>query len=133
MSTSQFQFIIPQNSIATGDPSAAVTVTADRGMARSSAHRVLTASFGDGYEQRVKDGINTKVDTFSLTFNNRSATDINRIAAFFDAKAGNNFTFTVTDHSGDTNMKVVCDGYNIVYLAENFHSLNCNFRRVYEP
>ncbi len=129
----QFQFTIPQNSITSSDPSTNIEVVADRGLARSSAHRVLTASFGDGYEQRVRDGINTKVDSFSLTLNNRTAEDINRVAAFFDVQAGKNFDFTVTDHSGDTTIKVVCDGYNIIYLHDNFHSLNCNFRRVYEP
>ena len=129
----QYQFIIAQNDIASGDPSSNVTVVADRGLSRQSQHRVLTAKFGDGYEQRVKDGINTKQDVFSISFNNRTAADINRIAAFFDAKAGKSFNFTVTDHAGDNTIKVVCDGYNTTYIADSFHSLNTNLRRVYEP
>ena len=129
----QFQFIIAAGDISTGDPSSPVTVVADRGLSRQSTHRVLTARFGDGYEQRVKDGINTKDDVFSISFNNRTAATINQIAAFFDAKAGKSFTFTVTDHAGNTNLKVVCDSYNITYISEHFHSLNCSLRRVYEP
>lgn len=129
----QFQFIIAAGDISTGDPSSPVTVVADRGLSRQSTHRVLTARFGDGYEQRVKDGINTKDDVFSISFNNRTAATINQIAAFFDAKAGKSFTFTVTDHAGNTNLKVVCDGYNINYISGSFHSLSCNLRRVYEP
>lgn len=130
---SQFQFIIAQNDIASGDPSSNVTVVADRGLARESVQRVLTAKFGDGYEQRVLDGTNTKLDVFTISFNNRTAADINRIAAFFDVKAGKSFTFTVTDHSGDTAIKVVCESYNISYITDSFHSLNCTLRRVYEP
>lgn len=112
--------------------------TADRGMTRSSQHRILTAKFGDGYEQRVLDGINTKNDSFSLSFNNRTAEDINLIAAFFDSKAAKTFDFTVTDtftggNLSNTTMKVVCDTYNISYIRENFHSLTCTLRRVYEP
>ena len=112
--------------------------TADRGMTRSSSHRVLTAKFGDGYEQRVLNGINTKEDSFSLSFNNRSAEDINLIAAFLDDKAAKNFDFTVTDSFtggslSNTTMKVVCDSYNVNYIRENFHSLTCTLRRVYEP
>ena len=129
----QYQFTIAAGDIGTGDPASNTVVVADRGLQRSTQLRVLTTSFGDGYEQRVKDGVNTKMDTFSITFNNRRAEDINRIAAFFDAKTGNNFTFTVTDHAGDTDIKVVCESYNISYIAENFHSLNCTLRRVYEP
>ena len=37
-------------------------VVADRGLSRSVNQRVLVAKFGDGYEQRVGDGINTKDD-----------------------------------------------------------------------
>ena len=89
-------------------------------------------------EQRVLNGINTKEDSFSLSFNNRSAEDINLIAAFLDDKAAKNFDFTVTDSFtggslSNTTMKVVCDSYNVNYIRENFHSLTCTLRRVYEP
>jgi len=130
---SKFSFTIPADSISAGVPAANEEVTADRGMTRASKHRVLKASFGDGYEQRVLDGLNTKNDTFSVGFNNRTAAEINLIAKYFDVQAGKNFTFTVTDLDGDTNMKVVCEEYNISYNHENFHSLTTNLRRVYEP
>lgn len=129
----KFEFTIAAGDIGTNDPTTATTYTADRGLSRSTTNRVLTAKFGDGYEQRTLDGINTKNDSFSLSFNNRSSDEINEIAAFFDAKAGKNFNFTVTDHAGDTVLKVVCDSYNINYHHENFHNLTCTFRRVYEP
>lgn len=119
-----------------GEP--AFEAVADRGLQRASTHRVLNANFGDGYEQRVLDGINTKKDVFNISFNNREAKDVNLIAAFFDSKAGKSLTFTVTDtfnggNLSNTAMKVVCDSYNIVYLRENIHSLTCSLRRVYEP
>ncbi len=138
---STFSFTIDAtdvNSLKNTSGQAAFEAVADRGLQRASTHRVLTANFGDGYEQRVLDGINTKNDVFNISFNNREATDINLIAAFFDSKSGKNFNFTVTDsfNSGNlsnTTMKVVCDSYNIVYNRENFHSLTCSLRRVYEP
>lgn len=138
-----FSFTIPASDVDTIKGQSQGTnsnfeVVADRGLQRGSTHRVLTANFGDGYEQRVLDGINTKNDVFNVSFNNREATDINLIAAFFDSKAGKNFDFTVTDtfnggNLSNTTMKVVCDSYNIVYNRENFHSLTCSLRRVYEP
>lgn len=129
----QFSFTIPADAISIGAPAAPVEIVADRGLSRASKHRVLTAKFGDGYEQRVLDGINTKDDSFSLSFNNRLASEINLIAKYFDTVAGKNFVFTVTDYDGDTQMKVVCEEYNISYIQEAYHSLTCNFRRVYEP
>lgn len=138
---STFSFTISAtdvNSLKNTSGQAAFEATADRGLNRVSTHRVLTAKFGDGYEQRVLDGINNKDDIFNLSFNNRTAEDINLIAAFFDSKAGKNFDFTVTDKfSGgslaNTTMKVVCDSYTIDYMREEFHSLRCTLRKVYEP
>lgn len=129
----QFQFTIPAGDIGAGDPASDVTVVADRGLSRQSMPRVLTAKFGDGYEQRVADGVNPKDESISINFNNREASKINEIAAFFDAKIGKAFPMTITDHSGNTQIKVVCDNYAISYIAENFHSLSASLRRVYEP
>lgn len=127
-----FQLTVPQDAISSGDPATATTFIADRGFGRQSSHRVLTANFGDGYEQRVLDGINTKEETFNVAFNNRTASSINLLAAYFDVQAGKNFTFTVTDNAGDTGIKVVCESYNIAYTREGIHSLTTTFRRVYE-
>tara|TARA_B110000305_G_scaffold45335_2_gene48124 strand:- start:3909 stop:4313 length:405 start_codon:yes stop_codon:yes gene_type:complete len=113
--------------------SAAQEIVADRGLSRAVAHRVLTAKFGDGYEQRVRDGINTKQDSFSISFNNRDAAEINLIAAFLDSKSGLNFNLTITNLTTNEVIKVVCDEYNISYGHEFYHSLQTTFRRVYEP
>jgi phage-related protein len=129
----QFQFTITAGSIATGDPAADVTVVADRGLSRSATPRILVAKFGDGYEQRVADGVNPSDQNFSITFNNREAAKIYEIAAFFDAQTGKAFDLVVTDHSGDTTVKVVCEEYGITYISELFHSMSASFRRVYEP
>lgn len=129
----QFQLTIQANDISTGVPAQNVVYTVDRGLSRASTNRVLTARFGDGYEQRVIDGINPKNDEFDVAFNNRSASSINLLAKYLDVKAGKNFDFTVTDFDGDTVLKVVCDSYNITYPQETVHSLTTKFRRVYEP
>jgi phage-related protein len=128
-----FSFTIPADAIASGDPASDVVVAVDRNLQRTVKQDVLVAKFGDGYEQRVGRGINTKIDNFSVNINNRSAATINEIAAFFDATPGENFEFTATDHDGDTVIKVVCDEYNITYVNDLYHSMSCKFRRVYEP
>ena len=38
--------------------------TPDKSMAKQSTPRVLIANFGDGYEQRIADGINTLNETY---------------------------------------------------------------------
>lgn len=119
--------IDPDNTPDSGDEYYEVSV--DRALSRQTQHRVLTANFGDGYEQRVLDGINTKDDSFSVSFTNRSAEDIELIAGYFDLKAGKNFNFTVRAET----LKVVCESYSISYIQDSVYSLQTTFRRVYEP
>ena len=60
--------------------------TPDKSMTKSIAPRVLTAKFGDGYEQRIKDGINSLQETYSLSFKTRTKEDIDDIVFFLDAQ-----------------------------------------------
>ena len=110
--------------------------TPDKSMSKQSAPRVLVANFGDGYEQRIADGINTLNETYSLSFATRLKSDIDDIVAFFDTKHGVvPFNFTIPDSNGsgsETTIKVVCDTYTQKYDYDNFYSATATFRRVYE-
>lgn len=129
-----YSFKIPENGISSGVPGPlGEDITVDRGLSRQSTHRVLTSKFGDGYEQRVLDGINTKNEQFSITLNNRTREEINKVARFLDNYAGKAFEFTITNHDADEVIKVVAEDYNISYPQETVHSLQTTFRRVYEP
>lgn len=133
--TAQFQFTIPGDNAIIGGatPADDLNIVADRGMMRNVTPRVLTATFGDGYEQRVRDGVNPNNQKLTVSFRNRDSATIYKIAEWFDTHIGKAFTFTVTDHSGNTNIKVVCEEYNVSYVSEFFHSMDAVLRRVYEP
>jgi phage-related protein len=129
----KFEFTIPSN-IVSGVSNSATVVTADRGLTRNATQRVLVAKFGDGYEQRAVDGINVKDEQINITFNNRAASEINLIAAFFDVNAAKSFDLSISDHTSTNSViKVVCDTYNLSYPRETIHSLSATLRRVYEP
>ena len=49
--------------------------------------RVRAAAFGDGYEQRVGDGINNAPRIWALTFT-RPTVEADEILAFFEARNG---------------------------------------------
>lgn len=118
-------------------------VKADRGLNRQVKYSLLTAKFGDGYEQRALDGINTKQESISISFNNRDYKEANLIAAFFDLKQGLNFDLKVTNTLFDPEnttsdgtpetIRVVCDNYNLVYVHDTAVSIQATLRRVYEP
>ena len=112
------------------------TATPDKNLRKTTKPRVLKVSFGDGYEQRLQDGINNLKETFSISFNNRSNQEIDDIMDFFDSQAGvTAFNFTIPDPDGgggETTIKVVCEDYNQTYFNDNVNSCSATLRRVYE-
>ena len=100
----------------------------DRGAGRTTQRRVLSAKFGDGYEQRVLDGINNIEETYDISFRNRAQAEINTIAAFLDDQPPAPFQFYI----GDDTVYVVCDSYSISYGHDSVYSLSAQFRRVYQ-
>lgn len=101
----------------------------DRGISRQAKHSSFVAKFGDGYEQRVRSGINSKQENIGVNFNNRNADDIEVLSAFLDNKVGANFNIVL---NGET-IKVATEQYNISYQQDAIHSLAATLRRVYEP
>jgi|TARA_B110000285_G_C15015507_1_gene558835 phage-related protein len=114
----------------------ATNISPDKQLTRSTSPKVKLATFGDGYEQRLRDGINGLSESYNLSFNNRTKNDIDDIVAFFDTKHGVvPFNFTIPDSNGsgsETTITVVCDTYTQKYDYDNFYSATATFRRVYE-
>jgi len=113
-------------------------VVPDKAMTKKSSPKVLRASFGDGYEQRIVNGINSITEQYSVSFRHRTKEDIDDIVDFFDVKAGvTKFPFTLPDTnnttaSGEHTVQVVCEDYNTNFEYDNFYTLSATFRRVYE-
>ena len=109
----------------------------DKNFSKKVKPTVLKITFGDGYEQRVAEGLNPLRETFNVSFNNRPKAEIDDIVAFFDNKQGTEkFDYTIPDtNSGgsEKTIKVVCEDYTQTYAYDNFYSCSATFRRVYEP
>ena len=114
----------------------------DRGQSKKVSPTLLKIQFGDGYEQRVAEGLNTIKETFSVSFNNRPKAEIDDIIAFFDNKNGTSplngstaFAYTIPDSnqgSGERTIQVVRESYSQTYSHDDFYSCSATFRRVYE-
>jgi len=110
-------------------------VLPDRGLNRQSTPRVLKVQFGDGYEQRVAEGLNSSQENYQISYSNRPKAEIDDIAAFMDEKKGvTSFNYVIpdTNNGGETTIKVVCDQYNLVYVSDSSYTFTATFRRVYE-
>ncbi len=115
-----------------------LVATPDTALTKSSTPKVLKISFGDGYEQRLADGINSLAENYSLTFNNRTKEAIDDIVLFLDTqKSVNKFLFTMPDtnnttRTGEKDVKVVSTDYTTSYDYEDFYSLTLSLKRVFE-
>ena len=112
-------------------------VVYDKGISQTPAPRVLKAQFGDGYEMRVRDGINNTPRTWALTFANRTKEDIDNLYAFFNRLASvDTCKHTVPDQteSGDEfTATVVIEEYQRTLSYDNYYTLTCSAREVFEP
>lgn len=111
-------------------------ITPDKGLTRKKAPRVLVAEFGDGYEQRIPDGINNIKEELSLSFVNRTKEVIDDVCAFLDATKGvTKFSLFVPDSnvgSGEKEIKVRFKEYSIIYTYGDFYNLTVSVVQVFE-
>ena len=107
----------------------------DKSLGLDNTPQLVTAKFGDGYEQRARLGINSLRTTFSVTFSNRSTEDAYKLCEFFDEVLGvNAFKFAVPSgkpFNPTTTYLVVCDTYNKTLTYNNYFDITATFRRVY--
>ena len=93
------------------------------------AYRTLDAQFGDGYEQSTFDGINYKIRTYSLSFNNRTCAEAETLMAFFEDNntATTSFDWTPPDNVAG-NFK--CNDPKKTF-SNALCSITCTFREVF--
>ena len=108
-------------------------VAVDKGFTRTSNPKVHTMTFGDGYEQRLADGINNLGQTMNVSFSTRPKAEIDDIVAFFESLGGvSKFRMTIDDTNGNETIKVICRQWNQTWAYDDFYSLSATFERVYE-
>ena len=111
------------------------TKTPDKGLRRKTTPRVLVSKFGDGYEQRIANGINTLEEEYNVVYKTRPLAEISVVAQFLeDTKGVSNFQFNVpNDSGGETAIKAVCPTFSTSYDYDQYYTLTATIKRVYEP
>ena len=89
-------------------------------------------SFGDGFEQRLTEGLNQNPITLNLKFD-LSQTDSTTAVNFLNARItdGASFTFLVPNENVTKNF--VCQSYPTSVPFLDRVVLTCTFREVFEP
>jgi phage-related protein len=97
----------------------------------SSKPQVRKFQGGDGYEQRIRFGLNTNPKEWGLVFSNRTDTERDTILAFLDARGGVE-SFDWTPPRG-TAGKYVCEEWQATLSNCNNNQIQATFREVFEP
>jgi phage-related protein len=94
----------------------------------NEAPRVRSAPFGDGYSQRVGDGINNSPRTWSLRFTRETA-DIQAIISFLRARgAAESFDWTPPDGPAG---KWICKSWSRIVHHRVVMGVNATFEEVF--
>ena len=88
-------------------------------------------SFGDGYHQRNTMGMNTRRKKWSLTFNNRTNADRDKIVGFLQARNGKE-SFDWIDPTTTNYKKYVCESWSVDMTSFNNNTISMEFLQVFE-
>ena len=106
------------------------TYTPDFGANKKLTPKINSISFGDGYEQRARNGLNTNPQTWELTFSNRTDTEAGDIDSFLTARGGaESFDWTPYNESAG---KYVCKEWSKSIDGFNRNSIEAIFMQVFE-
>ena len=108
---------------------ATFTTNAAYGAENTRKPRILSAKFGDGYEQRSADGINADLDSWRLSFPNVKSTDADTIEAFF-VTAGGVTPFTWTPPRATTSSQFLCREWKRTIVANSLDSITATFEET---
>ena len=109
---------------------ATFTIAPDFGASVSLKPRVLTAQFGDGYQQRLGDGINIRAEDWQLTFSARTPAERDQILSFLEARNGVE-AFDWTSPRGTVG-KFVCAEWNHSPNSAASNTVTARFTQVFE-
>ena len=106
------------------------TYVPNYGASATRAPRVKNVKYGDGYELRLPDGINTNPEVWDLQFTNRTSTEALAIDAFLTALGGTQ-KFQWTTPTGVTG-NFICRSWPISITWGNVYTISAKFEQVFE-
>lgn len=102
-----------------------------KGFTKTVKPRVLVAQFGDGYSQRIQNGINNITEEWSLSFNSRSIEDADSMLTFFEEHAGA-IGFYWTPPGESTAKAVICPEWSKSYDSHISATIQARFVKIFE-
>jgi phage-related protein len=98
---------------------------------KSTEAKTLRAEFGDGYTQRVADGLNSVRDTYSVSWEDISRTDARLIDDFLRARGGFE-AFLWTPPGATVSKKWICESWSVTNASTVLDSVSATFVEVFD-
>lgn len=102
-----------------------------KSFSKTNKPRVLTAQFGDGYSQRVSNGINPIVREWSVSFSGRTLKETNLIETFLTNRKGVE-GFLWTPPGDTTTYSVVCPEWSRTYDSHISATIQARFIQIFD-
>lgn len=96
----------------------------------STEYLIRTAQFGDGYAQSSGEGINSKKETWAITYSGRKE-DVDKVRAFLDERAGYK-SFAWKNPHGVLGLYKASKYESLPYATDVFR-LTTNFEQAFAP
>lgn len=94
----------------------------------------LSAKFGDGYSQHAPNGINYKIDSWSIEWGALTSTELTTVETALDANGSwGIFSWTPCYETVSKNFRVTVDGYTRRTEGGNGNfTITCNLEQTYD-
>lgn len=99
---------------------------------KKSEPAIRKVQFGDGYQQRLRFGLNQNPKAWTLSFN-LAEEDADIVEAFLDARANNGESFDWTPPNTNTSYKWICFSWTREMFDFQRSRIDATFEQVFEP
>jgi phage-related protein len=97
----------------------------------STEFRILRSQYGNGYDQRVADGINSTKQTWSAQWDNLNSTDFSTLITAFDTAKGVDY-FTWTPPGSGSSKKFIVLSYSITAKSGTIYDVSASLEQVFD-
>lgn len=103
----------------------------DESSSKTSSYKAIISKFGDGFSQRAPNGINTKIDSWTVNWSPLLITDRNTVVTALDA-VGTWGIITWTPPGETVSKKfIVTSGYSESYIS-NYYRISVKLEQVFD-
>jgi phage-related protein len=92
--------------------------------------KTQTIQFGDGYAQRLKDGINNDLLNLNLSFEGRTENEASSIIHFLKERGGFGAFYFKCPAPYSIIKKFVCSNYSSTFVFADNYNLQCQFQEI---